>query len=51
MSSPAYRAALYKHKWAGAKSPLTFLFQMCSELSELIPNLPYFSVKKIGHRT
>jgi len=25
--NPAYRATLLKHKWVGAKSPLTFLFR------------------------
>ena len=48
---PAYRATLLQHRWAEVKSPLTFVIYMCSELSEPIPNLSDFSVRKIGHRT
>ena len=49
--NPAYRATLLKHKWAGAKSPLTFLFQIVSGLTQPIPNFAKFSGKKVGLRT
>ena len=48
---PAYRATLLNHKWAGAKSPLTFPFQSVSGLTEPILNFAKFSDKKIGLRT
>jgi len=51
LQDPAYRATLLNHKWAGAKSPLTFLFQIVSGLTQPIPNFAKFSGKKVGLRT
>jgi len=48
---PAYRATLLNHKWAGAKSPLTFPFQSVSGVTEPIPKIAKFSGNKIGLRT
>jgi hypothetical protein len=49
--NPAYRATLLQHRWAGAKSPLTFPFQSVSGLTEPIPNFAKFSGIKVGLRT
>ena len=40
--NPAYRATLLNHKWAGAKSPLTFPFQSVSGVTEPIPKIAKF---------
>ncbi len=48
---PAYRATLLPIRWAEVKSPLTFLFQSVSGLTEPIPNFAKFSGRKVGLRT
>ena len=40
--NPAYRATLLNHKWAGAKSPLTFLYFVCTSYCRTCRKLRVF---------
>ena len=48
MSSPAYRATLLQHRWAEAKSPLTFLIYLKQFVTLPIASFPKFTGKKVG---
>jgi hypothetical protein len=45
LQDPAYRATFLNHKWAGAKSPLTFLFRSVELYAKLWINLMIFRGK------
>jgi hypothetical protein len=50
MSSPACRATLLQHRWAEAKSPLTFLIYLKQFVTLPIASFPKFTGRKIGQR-